>query len=248
MGLFKNIFSKKEPTVPFPLSFLGKDIHSHLIPGIDDGAKTLEDSIRLARGLVDLGYKKVITTPHIMSDFYRNTPEIIRDGLSNLNGVLKEKDINLEIAAAAEYYVDFDFISQIGKKELLTFGDNYILIEFSFMQAPQHLKEGLFALQTNGYKPVLAHPERYIYWHNDLKLYEELKNRDVLFQLNILSLVGIYSNEVAKVGEQLIQNGMIDLIGTDLHNDYQLSMLKHLKLKPSVIENLNSLNLINSSL
>lgn len=234
--------------VPFPLSFLGNDIHSHLIPGIDDGAKTLEDSIALAHGFVDLGYNKVITTPHIMSDFYRNTPEIIKSGLETVKVALKENNINLEIEAAAEYYVDFDFLERIDKGDLLSFGDNYILIEFSFMQSPKNIKEALFALQTNGYKPILAHPERYIYWHNDLSYYDELKNRDVLLQLNILSLAGIYSKEVTQVGEHLIQQSMIDWLGTDLHNEYQLGMLKQLELKSSVVEKIKKLILLNSSL
>lgn len=248
MKILKNIFSKKEPLVPFALSFLGSDIHSHIIPGIDDGAKNIEESLNLAKGLVDLGYSKVVTTPHIMSDFYRNDSNIIENGLVELNNVLKENNIDLNVEAAAEYYVDFDFRDKIEKERLLTFGDNFILIEFSFIQPPKKLKDALFALQTNGYRPVLAHPERYIYWHNDFKILEELKERDILFQLNILSLIGIYSKEVTKIAEKLIQNKMIDWLGTDLHNQFQLKELKKLALKPSVIESIKDLNLLNKTL
>ncbi len=248
MGIFKHIFKKKEPLVPFNLSFLGNDLHSHLIPGIDDGAKTMEDSLFLARGLVDLGYKKVITTPHIMSDYYKNSPTIISEALSNLNIALAKNEISLTVEAAAEYYVDFDFIEKIGKEELLTFGDNHILIECSFIEPPREFKESLFRLQTNGYKPILAHPERYQYWHKNLKFYEELKDRDILFQVNMLSLIGIYSPQVTAVSEYLIKNKMVEVLGTDLHNQYQLSQLKHIRLKQEVINNISELTLLNSSL
>lgn len=248
MGIFKNIFKKKEPLVPFSLSGFNADIHSHLIPGIDDGAKTMEDSLVLAQGLVDLGYKKVVTTPHIMSDYYKNNPEIIRNGLKNLNDELTKASIKLEVQAAAEYYVDFEFSDKIEKEELLTFGDNYILVECSFIEPPRGLKESLFKLQTNGYKPILAHPERYAYWHNNFGVYEELKNREILFQVNILSLVGIYSPNVAMVAEQLINQNMVEWLGTDLHNEYQLNMLKNLQLKQSVAEKISSIEFLNNSL
>lgn len=248
MGLLSNIFSKREPMLPFDLSFLKNDIHSHLIPGIDDGAKTIDDSLILAQGFVDLGYSRVVTTPHIMSDYYKNTPRIINDGLDYLHKNLVDNGINLKVEAAAEYYVDYEFVAKIGKEELLTFGDNYILIEFSFVEPPKAFKEAIFELQANGYKPVLAHPERYIYWHKDLSVYEELKTRDVLFQMNILSLIGIYSSSVAHVAEQLIKNKMIDWLGCDLHNSYQLEQLKNLKLKSGIIENINNLSLKNSGL
>lgn len=248
MGILKKIFKKKEPLVPFSLSGFNADIHSHLIPGIDDGAKTMEDSLMLARGLVDLGYKKVVTTPHIMSDYYKNNPEIIRNGLKNLNAELNDANIDLEVQAAAEYYVDYEFSDKIGKEELLTFGDNYVLVECSFIEPPRGLKESLFNLQTNGYKPILAHPERYAYWHNNFEVYEELKDREILLQVNILSLVGIYSPIVAKIAEQLIDSNMVEWLGTDLHNEYQLGMLKNLKLKQSVAEKIKSSNFLNSTL
>ncbi len=248
MGIFNHIFKKKEPLVPFSLSFIGNDLHSHLIPGIDDGAKTMEDSLFLASGLADLGYKKVITTPHIMSDYYKNNPTIIKKGLLELNSTLEKNDIDLKVEAAAEYYVDFDFIEKIGKEELLTFGDNYILIECSFIEPPRDFKEGLFRLQINGYKPILAHPERYQYWHKRTNFYDELKDRDILFQVNILSLIGIYSPQVTSVAEYLIKNKMVEVLGTDLHNEYQMGQLKNLKLKQGVINNIMELNLLNSTL
>jgi len=248
MSLFSKIFKKKEPRVPFNLSFLGTDIHSHLITGIDDGAKSLEISLELAKGLVELGYKKAITTPHVMSDYYRNTPEIINNGLVDIQSAYASNQIPLEVKAAAEYYIDYDFISKVGKEKLLTFGDNYILVEFSFVEPPRAIKEAFFELQTNGYRPVLAHPERYSYWHENPKMLFDLKDRDVLFQLNILSLMGFYGDGPAKMGELLIEKSMVEWLGTDLHNQHHLGLLKELMLKESLAQKLADRSFLNQTL
>lgn len=248
MSPLKKLFKKKEPLVPVDLSFLGTDIHSHLIPDIDDGAKTIGDSNAMAQGLLDLGYKKAITTPHIMSDFYRNTPEIIHAGIHSINASYEKNNIALEVKGAAEYYIDFELISKIENEKLLTFGDNYVLVEFSFMQPPQACNDAMFALQTNGYKPVLAHPERYIYWHKKPKALFDLKNRDVTFQINLLSLMGIYGDESAQMGEFLIDNNFIEWLGTDLHNVRQLELLKRYKLKESLAEKIIGRNYLNQTL
>lgn len=248
MGIFQNIFKKKEQLVPFPFSHLGNDLHSHLIPGIDDGVKTIEDSILMAKGLSDLGYKNIVTTPHIMSDYYRNTPEIIRSGLANVRNAYKEHNIDINIEAAAEYYVDYDFTSKIEKEELLTFGKKYILIECSFIEPPKGLTDAIFQLQTNGYKPILAHPERYMYWHKDTSLLKDLKDRDVYFQVNILSLTGHYSHEVATMAEWLLENRMVEWLGSDLHNAIQLDKLKHIQIKESVWNNIQKTAFLNQSL
>lgn len=248
MKLFRNIFKKKEPLVPFDFSALENDLHSHLIPGIDDGAKTMNDSEILAQGLVDLGYKKAITTPHIMSDFYKNNPEIIRSGYAQVHNTLNKNNIQLNIIPAAEYYIDFEFVNKIGKEELLTFGDNYILVEFSFVEPPKAFKEAFFALQTNGYKPILAHPERYLYWNNSRSALYDLKDRDILFQTNILSLKGIYGPGVIDTAVDLINNKMINFLGTDLHNEHQLHELKHLEIPESLSHSISELSLLNKNL
>ncbi len=248
MSVFRNIFKKKEPMVPFDLSFLGTDIHSHLIPGIDDGSKSPEESLILSQGLLDLGYKKSVTTPHIMGDYYRNTPEIINKGLGQVNNQLAEKSVQLNLTAAAEYYIDYDFMSKIAKEPLLTFGDNYVLVEFSFVEPPRTYKDAFFELQTNGYRPVLAHPERYMYWFNDPTKLFDLKDRNILFQLNILSLVGAYGVGSIKLSELLLQNSMIEWLGTDLHNEYQLMLLKNLILPEKSVKLLNSQKYLNQTL
>tara|TARA_B100001250_G_scaffold395813_1_gene401140 strand:+ start:40 stop:774 length:735 start_codon:yes stop_codon:yes gene_type:complete len=231
---------------PIDFSVVGADLHSHLIPGIDDGAKDLDDSVTIIKELINQGFSKIITTPHIMSDLYKNTPETIHSGLEILKRRLVNDNIEIDISAAAEYYVDYDFEQRIGNEKFLTFGKKYILIEFSFLESPRNMYDIIFKLQLEGYVVVLAHPARYQYF--DLKDYESLINRGVLFQLNLLSLIGYYSNQVKTNAKLLIDNKFVSFVGTDCHN------LNHARLYPKCMiskswhELVNSGTLINSKL
>ena len=199
------------------------DLHSHLLPGIDDGVQSIEESLDVIKGFINLGFRKLVTTPHIMHDFYKNDGEIILDKLAEVRHALVEAALEIEIEAAAEYYLDEYFIDLINSdSKLLTFGDNYVLFELSFMSKPLTLKEAVFSMQTKGYKPVLAHAERYLYYHDSIKDLEELSNNGVLLQLNLLSLSGYYSKSVKKMAIKLIEQKMISFIGSDCHNANQL--------------------------
>ena len=225
MSFFSKLFSSAASKLgPVNLSVLKTDVHSHLIPGIDDGAKTMEDAIALISELHQLGYQKVITTPHIMSDHYKNTPEIILSGLEKVRKAIKEAGIEIEIEAAAEYYLDYDFEIKIAQKQLLTFGKNYVLFELPFLSPPESLNKVVFELQTNGYKPILAHPERYAFWYKDFDKFYDLRDKGVLLQMNLNSLTGHYSIDTKKIAERMIDENMIDLLGTDCHN------LNHIRL------------------
>jgi len=231
---------------PIDFSVVGVDLHSHLIPGIDDGAKDLDDSVTIIKELINQGFSKIITTPHIMSDLYKNTPETIHSGLEILKRRLANDNIEIDISAAAEYYVDYDFEQRIGNEKFLTFGEKYLLIEFSFLEAPRNMYDIIFKLQLEGYVVVLAHPARYQYFN--LKDYESLINRGVLFQLNLLSLIGYYSNQIKTNAKLLIDNKFVSFVGTDCHN------LNHARLYPKCMiskswhELVNSGTLINSKL
>ena len=172
MGLL-NIFNRKPKrlSTPVDLSVLVCDVHSHFIPGIDDGAKTIEESVQMITEMHNLGYKKVITSPHTMSDYYRNTSEIILSGCENVKQALKEANVPTELSSVSEYYLDFDFERKIKEEKLLTFGNNYLLFEISYMNPPDNLFHVIFEMQLQGYKPVLAHPERYNFWHKDFENY-----------------------------------------------------------------------------
>ncbi len=226
MSIFSNIFGKKERYEAIDFSVFGADMHSHLIPGIDDGSPDLSTSIALIKEFKAMGYKKIITTPHVMSDYYKNTPETILGGLEKVREELKKQQIDFDISAAAEYNLDDGLEAIIDEKQILTFGDNLVLFELPFMQEPRNFQEIVFKFQTTGYRPILAHPERYSYWHKDFEKYEELKSKGVLLQLNLLSLTGHYSPDVKKVAEKLVDANMIDFVGTDCHRIDHLEILK----------------------
>lgn len=249
MGWLDIFKSKPEELVPLDLSWLKTDMHSHLIPGIDDGSKSMEESIDLVKRLADFGLCKIITTPHIMSEYYRNTPEIIQMGLEDLRKAVKKEGIAIEIEAAAEYYMDEIFLEKVKEGEqMLTFGDNYILVETGFINKPQMLLDIIFHLEMAGYKPILAHPERYQYLIMDNKLQEDLFDRKLLFQVNLLSFTGFYSKQVKDFGEMLVEKGVVALLGTDCHNARYLDMLETLPKHQKIYEKIQHLDLINSRL
>jgi tyrosine-protein phosphatase YwqE len=246
LDLFKN--KKAEDLAPLDLSWMGSDMHSHLIPGIDDGSETLAESLALIRRLEGYGLKKLIITPHVMTEFYRNTPEIIQAGLEELKSAVFKENIPIQLEAAAEYYLDEIFLEKVmGGNKLLTFGDNHILVETGFMSKPSMLLESFFKLETEGYQPILAHPERYMYLHHDHDLLEAMAERNISFQLNLLSFTGYYSKPVKKFAERLVDEGLVKLVGTDCHNDKYLDFMEKLP-EEKYYQKLQSLDLINKSL
>ncbi len=223
------IFSRSKPEASkADFSLLKTDMHSHLLPGIDDGSPDLDTSIHLIRGMMNLGYTKLITTPHIMWDMYRNTNEIISEKLELLHGRLKEEGINVEIQAAAEYFLD-DYVHGLVKQNqpLLTVKDKMVLVEFSLAYPSHSLKDILFDMQMQGYQPIIAHPERYIYLERNKDFYEELKDIGCLFQVNLLSLTGHYGKSVQELSQYLIKKGYYDLAGTDLHHERHLEAMSN---------------------
>jgi protein-tyrosine phosphatase len=202
------------------------ELHSHLIPAIDDGVQTIEESVEVLRVWSEMGYKKVITTPHIISDFYKNGPENILPKLEEVRKALRENNIPIELHAAAEYLIDDTLEQKIEQKELLTFGKNYVLVELPFTEEPPNIKSALFSLRVNGYKPVLAHPERYGFYGQYKEKYEELFDSGILFQVNIFSLIGYYSPAVQKTAEWLIEKKMVNMIGSDTHGVRHLPVLQ----------------------
>lgn len=210
-------FSKKPKLTP------EVDIHSHLIPGIDDGSKSLEDSLNMIRELSAIGYKKIVTTPHIHPN-YLNEPEVIKSGLKEVAKAIQEEGIEVEIECAAEYYVDEVFFSQVkAGAEILTFGNNYVLVESSFYNKPMLFESCLFELKAKGYQPVLAHPERYNFLEGKLDWLEQLKQMEIDFQVTTGSFGGYYGTQPQKIAKMLAKRDMIDFLGSDLHRNNQLS-------------------------
>jgi protein-tyrosine phosphatase len=239
-------FFKKKTIEGQPITV---DIHSHLLAGIDDGVQSLEEAEQIILHFQRLGYRKLITSPHVMSDAYRNTPSIIAEKLQQLKQHLQARNIAVEIEAAAEYYLDESLLQMLQTgQHLLTFGSsNYLLFETNFLSEPLILKEFIFQATAKGYKPVLAHPERYLYLHQNLAKAEDILNRGVLFQVNISSITGHYSAQVQQMAISLIDRGWIHWLGSDCHH------LQHIKLVEQAIASKYyrkalSLPLLNNSL
>ncbi len=246
MSLFSTLFKKKSLEL-FDLSKIGIDMHSHLIPGIDDGSRSMDETIAMLAKFESLGYKKIITTPHIMQEVYPNTSEIINLGLKQVQETAKSLELSIEIEAAAEYYFDDHLIELIKHKDILSFGQNYVLVEFSFHTPPIFEDQLFFEMQMAKYKPVLAHFERYPYFHDSLDKAKEYREKGVNIQVNLNSLTGHYGPQVRKQAEKLIDANLVDFVGSDCHRMQHLMILEE-HLSNSYFHKLEKLNLKNGEL
>lgn len=222
-----SLFNRKKPTEAgfyFPFS---TDIHSHILPGIDDGSPDIATSIELIKGLVSLGIQRSVATPHIISDLYRNTPTTIAAALQQLQTALQQHQINFEVSAAAEYMMDEGFFKMLEMgTPFLCIKDKTILTEFSYNVRPDNPREISFKILTNGYTPILAHPERYAYFHSNYQSYHLLQDLGFLLQVNLLSLTGYYGPAVTKAARYIIRNRMASFTATDLHHTKHLAALQ----------------------
>ena len=219
------------------------DIHSHVLPGIDDGARTMDDSIAMIKKFIDIGVYKVVATPHVMGGVWPNSKENILYKLQQVKKRLEKEQVDkFKIDAAAEYMLDENFLNLLEKKELLPIKENKILLEMSYLNPPTNLFPTLFSMQVQGYKPIIAHPERYNFYHKDKKHYDELHQAGSIFQLNLLSLTKYYGESVQKVALYLLEKNMYKCVGTDAHHLRHLESLnfvlskKHRFLLKSLME------------
>lgn len=216
-GLFKKKKEKRERRQSaVNYGEIAVDMHSHVLPGIDDGAQNVDESLFLIRKMMDAGIKKIIATPHVMADFYRNTHETINDALELLRAELKNCGIDIEIEAAAEHYFDETFEKRIDDKMLMIMGDNYVLYEYPFITMPQNALEVLQKLKKNGYKPILAHPERYSYM--TIEEMAELRSLGGNIQMNTISLTGYYGKSIKQKAEAMVDAAIVDFISSDMHH------------------------------
>jgi protein-tyrosine phosphatase len=241
-------FKKKEKIVPVNFEGIGVDMHSHVLPGIDDGAATVDDSIFLIKQMMAGGIKKIVATPHIMQDYYRNTPATVNAALDILKAELKKQNINIPVAAAAEYFFDEYFINLVDTDidNLLYFEDKHILMEFPFICAPPVFIPTLGKLIDAGYKPILAHPERYPYY--GIEEFKNIKHWGFSMQLNTISLTGYYGKEAKKTAEQLVDAGLIDFISSDMHHPRHAEAFLHAINMPYVQKLLTDYPLKNNTL
>ena len=247
-NFFTSFFGKDKSERLGDFSELVTDMHSHFIPGIDDGCQTMDESVSLIRSMAELGFRKLITTPHIMSDYFKNNSINITEGLIKLREKLSAELIRIELEAAAEYYLDDVFLKLLDKADLLTFGrEKYLLLEVSYINYPENFNNIIFDILVKGYIPVLAHPERYPYWSIRFEEYSKLRDMGVLFQLNITSLSGYYGPDVKRTAEKLAVHSMVDFLGSDAHHDKHIMALRK-SLSSKTLAALVKGNLLNKKL
>ena len=209
-----NLF-KPKPTLKelIPDGFV--DIHSHILPGIDDGAKNIEESLALISEMKKLGFSKIIGTPHTYTGLYDNTNDSIQNAFNNLKDNLDEE---IKLDYASEYMLDNEIFYSAKNKKLLCLKRNHVLVEMSYLSPPTNLYEIIYELKVNGYSPILAHPERYLFYKNNFREFKSLKEKGLMFQANLLSSTGYYGKDVLRLLNKLLENNLIDFVGSDIHN------------------------------
>lgn len=219
-----NFFSKKSQEEP--RLFFKTDIHSHVVPGIDDGSPSVERSVELVSRMQKWGLEKLIITPHVTQDTFENTPEIISEAYGRLQEGLQAAGIEIDVDYSAEYRIDEMFVEQLEAGIVRRLHGDYLLVENSYIQEPYNIDQILFQVSMKGFHPILAHPERYIYYYNKLNRYDELHSNGILFQVNLLSLAGYYGKEAKKIAEMLIEKDYVDYVGTDLHRRTHVEVIE----------------------
>ena len=205
------------------------DIHNHLLPGIDDGAKTIEETNYLITQMKSINIVAAIATPHTFNGLWDNTPTSIKNSYK----IVIENNQNKSFLKgyASEYMLDVKLIEKMKTEPLLCLSENYILIEFHLFNYPINLYEMLFELKLQNYKIVIAHPERYLYLHNSINKYKKLKDFGVYYQLNLLSLTGYYGKTIQKKAIELLENDLYDFTGSDIHSEAEINQFKKIPLR-----------------
>lgn len=235
-----SFFTKKEFLVDHLEGFV--DVHNHILPGIDDGAKNVEESIELLKGFAEFGVQDFICTPHIMDNYYPNTPTFIGESLSQLKNGLKMNDLKgFNIQAAAEHMIDAKFETILDENNVMPLDKKYLLVEMSYLQASLNFNTAVEKIAKKNYYPILAHPERYAYLHSSFSKYTSYKRKGILFQLNMLSLGAYYGKHIQKMAFKLLEENLIDFIATDVHNKGQLNYLKNLTVTNKILDKIKPL-------
>ena len=212
------------------------DIHNHILPGIDDGAKTAEESVNLIKAFSEFGVTNFICTPHIMQHYYPNTRGTIKKAYEILQTELTLERLNdVQLRYAAEHMIDENFENILENQEILPMKQEYLLIEMSYLQPSLSFDDAIQSIAAKSYFPILAHPERYAYYHNSYGIYESFKSSGIMFQMNLLSLGGYYGGEIQKIGLRLLKDGFIDFVASDAHNINHINLLKEVKIRKSTL-------------
>lgn len=240
-----NFFKKKSESLQLCFN---TDIHCHILPGIDDGAPDVATSIELIKRMNSWGISRIIATPHVTQASFENTPQTMSNALNEVKKELKTQNIDIEITHSAEYRIDELFLNHLNDGLIVPMPNNYILVENSFIQEPWNLDQLLFELKVKGYKPILAHPERYAYYYGKKNRYKDIHNAGTKLQINLLSLAGSYGKEEKLIAMELIDKGLVDFIGTDLHNHRHADTIEAFLASKDYRKIKNKLSLLNNSI
>ena len=236
-----SLFKKKPNLVDLlPDGYI--DIHSHILPNIDDGSQSIQETSLLLEQMSLLGIKKCIATPHTMPNVWDNSADFIQETFLNTKNQLPKHLAEMLHSVSSEYMMDETFIERFQSEKLLVVKDTIVLVEMSYLNPTVDLKNILFQLQMKGYIPLLAHPERYLYYHNSKQDYFRLKELGCLFQLNLLSTTGYYGKSVTTVADYLLANNLIDFVGSDIHHDRHVAAFYQrirIKSQKELIEAMN---------
>lgn len=215
----------------------GVDCHSHILPGVDDGVRSVDEALQILNYYEKLGVKKVILTPHVMEDLPRNNKAFLNDEFAKLKTIYSG---GVELSLGAEYMLDSGFTKYLRSGDLLTIFDNYLLVEMSCVDAMVRVVDVIPEIINCGYFVVLAHPERYLYL--DEREFTKLKEMGVRFQLNIPSVLGSYGHGVRKLAEQMLKMEYYDLLGSDIHSfAYHSNLLKGTRLSAKIANQIRSI-------
>ena len=213
--MFGKLFKRNKEQVKL---FYNTDVHSHILPGVDHGSQSVEQSLEMLRAEMDMGINRVILTSHVTAITFENTRETLMDAYQKLLQAVSDEGLDIELHLSAEYRMDEYFDKEYKADHLIPMPGNHILLENSFQQELLNLDELLFDMQVKGYRTILAHPERYNYYSRRRKRYEQLHNAGARFQVNILSFTGYFGEEARDSALWFAENGMIDYLGSDMHN------------------------------
>ncbi|WP_445381968.1 tyrosine-protein phosphatase [Robiginitalea sp. IMCC43444] len=230
-------FQKKR----FLVDYLGGlvDIHNHILPGIDDGAKNIEESLGLIEAFGEIGITRFIATPHIMHGMYPNTPETIAAAHDELVSALMARDMkDIRVERAAEHMIDQRFSEIMVEGGFVPLHQSYMLVETSYLQKPFNFKEAILNIASRRMQPILAHPERYPYFSSKSKTYERYRAQGIRFQCNLLSFGGYYGTNIQKKALEMLEDETVDFVGSDVHNLKHLRALKQIQLPEKIIQKL----------
>lgn len=211
-----NLF-KRKPKELVTL-FYNTDVHSHILPGVDHGSQDVDDSLEMLEAELSMGINRVMCTSHVTAETFENTPETLHAAYDELKAAVEREKIPVEIFVSAEYRIDEYWHKEWEAGHIVPMPGNYVLLENSFVQELIGIDDMMFDLQTSGYSPILAHPERYRYYYDRHDRLRKLHSASVSFQVNILSLAGYFGDGARKAAVWLIENGLCDMLGSDMHS------------------------------